>query len=200
MAKPTKSTGTSRIKFIMFDAEIADDQIQSVMQAITSSLRGPAGTPTLRRITAPASAANGNGSIEESSEVEMIDEGGAEQEDALDVTPAAQKKKMPRKPGPKPNIIPIDIDSEPPLSTLGKFKSHHKAYVAIAAWLHDHRATPVISVDHVYTCYRHINWPINLSDFAKPFRELKFRQFFTQPEPGKYAINQLGLAKSVEAD
>jgi hypothetical protein len=30
MAKPTKPTGTSRIKFIMFDAEIADDQLQSV--------------------------------------------------------------------------------------------------------------------------------------------------------------------------
>jgi hypothetical protein len=199
MAKPTKTTGTSRIKFIMFDAEIADDQIQSVMQAITSSLRVPAGAPTLRRIIAPAAPVNGNGSIEEPAEVDVIDEG-AEDGDALDVTPAAQKKKTPRKPGPKPNIIPIDIDSEPPLSMLGKFKSHHKAYLAIAAWLHDHRATPVISVDHVYTCYRHINWPINLSDFAKPFRELKFRQFFTQPESGKYAINQLGLAKSVEAD
>jgi hypothetical protein len=199
MAKSSKPSGTSRIKFIMFDAEIADDQIQSVTQAITNALRGPAGAPTMKRIVAPASPVNGNGSIDESTEVEVIEEG-AEEEDALDVTPATPKKKTPRKPGPKPNIIPIDIDSEPPLSTLGKFKSHHKAYLAIAAWLHDHRATPVISVDHVYTCYRHINWPISLSDFAKPFRELKFRQFFTQPESGKYAINQLGLAKSVEAD
>ena len=41
MAKNTKPTGTSRIKFIMFDAEIADDQIPTVTQAITNALRPP---------------------------------------------------------------------------------------------------------------------------------------------------------------
>jgi hypothetical protein len=42
MAKnPGKTGGTSRIKFIMLDAEIADDQIQSVTQAIANALRPP---------------------------------------------------------------------------------------------------------------------------------------------------------------
>ncbi|WP_424632136.1 hypothetical protein [Bradyrhizobium sp. SYSU BS000235] len=51
MAKNSvKATGTSRIKFIMFDAEIADDQIQSLTQAITNALRGPTGAPSNRRL------------------------------------------------------------------------------------------------------------------------------------------------------
>lgn len=195
MAKNSKPTGISRIKFIMFDAEIADDQIHSVTQALTQALRGSA--PIVKRLpAAPVSPLNGNGAAEEVQE-DLFDQED-EAEAAADITPAAQKAPRKKRVGPKPNQIPIDTDSEPKLSTLVDGKSNHKRYLAIAAWLHDHRNTPVITQDHIYSCYRLLGWPIDIADFGQPLRELKFKQYFESPEKGKYAINQLGLQKAKE--
>jgi hypothetical protein len=197
MAKNSKPSGTSRIKFIMFDAEIADDQIQSVTQAITSALRGN-NSVTTKRIGAPAPSLNGNAGAEHIDEPDLFDD--VEELDAVDVTPAAPKKKAQRRVAPKPQVInDLDTAAEPPLSSIGTFKSNHKRYLAIAAWLHDHRNIEVIDERHVYTCYRHLNWPTNIPDFAQPLRELKHKQYFESPETGKYAINQLGLAKAKDA-
>lgn len=196
MAKgPIKSGGTSRIRFVMVEAEIADGDIGQITQAITNALRPVAAQATVKRIAVTVPQGNG----EPTTEAEILDE--AEVEDAETVhAPATPPKQRPaRKPGPKPNVIPIDVEAHPPLSSLGKFNSNHKRYLAIARWFHDHRSIEVITVDHIYTCYRHLGWPINIVDFAAPLRELKFKQYFTQPESGKYAINQLGLAKASEA-
>lgn len=194
MAKSSKSTGTSRIKFIMFDAEIADDQIQSVTQAITNALRGPAPAP--KRLPPVPQQLNGNHAAgEESDEPGLFDN--VEEEEPIDVTPAAPKSRKKRV-APKPNMITIDTESEPKLSTLVDGKSNHMRYLTIAAWLHDHRDTPVITQDHIYSCYRLLGWPTDIPDFAQPLRELKHKQYFGSPERGKYAINQLGLQKAKE--
>jgi hypothetical protein len=195
MAKSGKPGGTSRIKFIMFDAEIADDQIQAVTQAITNALRTP--NVVTKRLAAPPAQLNGNGAAEHVDEPEVVDD--AEELDAVDVTPAAPKKKAQRRVAAKPQPIEIDVDSDPPLSSLGTFKSNHKRYLAIAAWLHDHRNIEVIDERHIYTCYRLLGWPTDIADFAQPLRELKHKQYFESPETGKYAINQIGLAKAKEA-
>jgi len=198
MAKSSaKPTGTSRIRFIMVDAEIADDQIQSVTQAITSALRGP--NTVTKRIAAPAPQLNGNGPAEPVEEPDLFDD--VDEVDAVDVTPPVPKKKAQRRVAPKPQVInDLDTTSEPALSSLADPKSNHKRYLMIAAWLHDHRELPVITVDHIYTCYRHLGWPTDILDFAQPLRELKHKQYFTTPERGKYAINQLGLQKAKETD
>jgi len=194
MAKSSKSTGTSRIKFIMFDAEIADDQIQSVTQAITNALRGPAPVP--KRLAPIPQQLNGNlAAAEESDEPSLFDN--IEEEEPIDLTATAPKSRKKRV-APKPNMIAIDTESEPKLSTLVDGKSNHKRYLTIAAWLHDHRETPVITQDHVYSCYRLLGWPTDIPDFAQPLRELKHKQYFESPERGKYAINQLGLQKAKE--
>src|SRR6267142_6110745 len=105
MAKPTKPTGTSRIKFIMFDAEIADDQLQSVTQAITNAMRGPAPAP--RRLPPVAPLLNGNGAAEHNDEPDLFDD--VEDAEAVEVAPVVKKKSTtPRRVAPKPNVIPIE--------------------------------------------------------------------------------------------
>lgn len=191
-----KAGGTSRIKFIMFDAEIADDQIQAVTQAITSALRTP--NVVTKRLAAPPAQLNGNGAAEHVDEPEVMDD--AEELDAVDVTPFAPKKKAQRRAAAKPKVVKIDTESNPPLSSLGAFKNNHRGYLAIAAWLHDHRDTPAVTQDDIYSCYRLLGWPTDILDFAQPLRELKHKQYFETPERGKYAINQLGLQKAKEAE
>ena len=181
----------------MFDAEVAEGEISQITQAIQNALRGPVQL-TARRVSPPTALnappeANGHA---ENSEAEF------EQDDVVEVeaTPATRARpRAPRKPASKPNIIELDLTSDPPLSSLADPGSNHKRYLGIAGWLHDHRGIQAVTVDHIYTCYRHLGWPTDIHDFAQPFRELKFKQFFTTPERGKYAINQLGLAKAAEA-
>jgi hypothetical protein len=129
---------------------------------------------------------------------EVVEEALTEEVGAVDTPPISPKSKAQRKPAPKPNVVEIDLTSDPPLSSLVDQKSNHRRYLTIAAWLHDHRGIEAITADHIYTCYRHRGWPIDIADFAQPLRELKHKQYFTTPERGKYAINQLGLAKAAE--
>lgn len=197
MAKAAgKGGGTSRVRFVMFDAEVAEGEIGQITQAIQNALRGPVQITT-RRLPPPAAlkAREANGHAEDAAaEFEVED-------DVVDVevtqgTPA--RPRAPRKPAPKPSIIQLDIASDPPLSSLADPKSNHKRYLKLAAWLHDHRSIEAVTADHIYTCYRHLGWPTDILDFAQPLRELKYKQYFTTPERGKYAINQLGLAKAAE--
>jgi hypothetical protein len=192
-----RSGGTSRVRLVVMEAEIADGgDLSQFTQAMQNALRGPAPT-TVKRITAPTPQPNG---AADAAEVEIVEETVLEGFDAVNVTPTAPKAKTPRKPAPKPSVVEIDITSEPPLSSLVDPKSNHRRYLAIAAWLHDHRSIEAVTADHIYTCFRHLGWPTDILDFAQPLRELKHKQYFTTPERGKYAINQLGLAKAAEVN
>ena len=198
MAKAAaKAGGTSRIRFVMFDAEVADGAIGQITQAIQNALGGPVQVTT-RRLPPPVAlkAPEANGHAEEA-EAEFEQEGDVVDGEITPATPA--RPRIPRKAAPKPSVIGIDIKSGPPLTSLADPKSNHKRYLKIAAWLHDHRSIEAVSADHIYTCYRHLGWPTDILDFAQPLRELKHKQYFTSPERGKYAINQLGLQKAAEA-
>ena len=196
MAKAqAKAGGNSRIRVVMIDAELAEGELAQLIPALQNALRPPA--PVIGRIQPKAITQQQPDAATEV--VEPIAE--EEEEVEVDTAPAQApaRTKGARKPAPKPNVIEIDITSEPPLSSLIDPGNNHRRYLAIAAWLHDHRGIEAVTVDHIYTCYRHLNWPIDIPDFAQPLRELKHKQYFTTSERGKYAVNQLGLAKAAEA-
>lgn len=201
MAKQTVGTKTpSRLRLVVLEAELGDNgDVTQIAQALTTALRGPAPTTVVKRIPAPTPQVNGSSQpIDEQDQSDLFE--ATEEEELVDVTPAAPKAKKQRRVAAKPQLVnDLDITSDPPLSSIGTFKSNHKRYLAIAAWLHDHRSIEVIDERHIYTCYRHLNWPTNIPDFAQPLRELKHKQYFESPETGKYAINQLGLAKAKES-
>jgi hypothetical protein len=192
----TKAAGTSRIRFIMFDAEIADDQIQSVTQAITSALRGPPGSPPVKRIAAiPA-----NGAFAEPQEIE----GEAEEiveSDVAEAAPARPRVNAQRKPAPTPEVLELDLTSDVSLASYvaqHKFESHLQRYLIAAAWYHDHRSTAKVTSAHIYTAYRFLKWPLTVKDFAQPLRGLKAGKVFGSSEKGTYTINHLGLQRVAE--
>ncbi|MDQ6436160.1 hypothetical protein RB623_19045 [Mesorhizobium sp. LHD-90] len=188
-----KSGGTSRIRFVMVEAEIADGDIGQITQAIQNALRGPA--PTVQRIA----SSNGTKVIaqetpELDAEVEVDDEDGV----VVDVIPRQSKSKGPRKAAPTPNVLNFDLTSEPSLVSYAQKanpKSDRKRYLVIAAWFKEHRGLDAITADHVYTCYRSLKWPTSINDFGQALRKLKADQLLTSPEKGSYAINHLGIAE-----
>jgi hypothetical protein len=192
MAKSSgKTGGTSRIRFIMVDAEIADGDIHSVTQAITNALKGPDRPAAMKRLSSVPATNGAAEPVDVDGEFEDVDD------EPVDVTPVFRSPAKKRV-GPKPTAIELDVDSDVSLASYAaKYNpgSNHKRYLVIAAWLHNCRQIDTITADHIYTCYRHLQWPLGISDFAQPLRELKHKQFFTSPERGKYSIHQLGLAE-----
>jgi hypothetical protein len=199
MAKSSgnKSTSTSRIRFIMVDAELNDGDIGPITQAIQNALRGP-GTTTVQRLAPmPPAKHNPQDAEEIDSDVDAVVDGEVEVNGAATREP--RQRSATKRVAPTPKVIEIDISAEPSLKSYVEKtnpQSNHKRYLAIAAWLHDHRQVDTITADHIYTCYRHLDWSTKINDFAQPLRELKHKQFFSSPENGKYSINHLGLAQA----
>jgi hypothetical protein len=175
----------------MFDAEVPEGEIGQLTQAMQKALLGT--TPIVQRVVAtPALKApdsNGTGQDLEA-EVEQEDE-------VIDAAPAPRQPRQKRTVSKMPKVLNIDMESDVSLASFAQGKdsgSQHKKYLIAAAWLAEHRDTPAVNEDHIFTCFKSIGWPINIADFSQPLRELKAkRQFFEKTERG-YEINHLGLA------
>lgn len=195
MAKGSvKSGATSRIRFVMVEAEIAEGDVASITQAISNALRGPAPI-AMQRLPSPSKTPSPetNGADVSEPEIEAEDQ-------SASAIPQPPRPRAQRRAAPIPKVIGIDMNAEPTLQSYAAKtnpKSNHKRYLTIAAWLHEHRNIDAITADHVYTCYRHVGWPTNIPDFAQPLRELKHKQLFTS-EAGKYSINHLGLTQAAK--
>jgi hypothetical protein len=190
MAKNWKSGGTSRIRFVMVDAEIAEGDVGSITQAIQNALRGPA-PAAIQRIPGPAKPVETNGASASEQEPEFEHE-----TEVVEPVAEARRARGPRKPAKAPKVIDIDMKSDVSLATFAQGKdagSHHKRYMIAAAWLKEHRGIDAVNADHIYTCYKSMKWSANVPDFAQPLRELKFKNYFDQPARGMYAINHIGL-------
>jgi len=193
MAKQAaRSGGTSRIRFVMFDAEVPEGEIGQLTQAMQKALLGT--TPmTVQRVVAPAvlKAPDANGrELEPDVEVDQEDE-------IIDAAPTPRQPRQKRTVSKMPKVLTIDMESDVSLAAFAQGKdsgSQHKKFLIAAAWLAEHRATPAVNEDHIFTCFKSIGWPINIADFSQPLRDLKAkRQFFEKTERG-YEINHLGLA------
>ncbi len=195
MAKGTtsKSTGTSKIRFIMVEAEIADGDIGQITQAIQNALRTSSPATTPQRLAMPGLKAvareNETDDEEEFDEAEVVE---------VDVIPKPPRQRTTRTAKPAPEVLELDMTSGTSLAAFVEGtnpKSHAKRFLMIAAWFKEHRETPTITAAHVYTGYRTLKWPVGIPDFSQPLRDLKGDQYMTTPEKGNYAINHLGIAE-----
>lgn len=187
--------GSSRIRFVMLEADIADGEFAQVAQAISHALRPspPVVAPKLA-VSAPHPVEMPTTTWGELEEPDL-------QEDELEATPPAnmarKASRVPRKYR-SPNVIEVDLLSEVPFATFAAQKAptnDHKRFLTVAAWFKQHRGTDAITMDHVYTCYRAAKWPTNIEDFDLPLRTLKARKLMDRKDKGLYAINHLGVAE-----
>lgn len=185
-----KSSGPSRIKFIMVDAEIVDGDLSAITQAIQNALRPPA-PATVKRIAVQGTQTTTSTGAEVEEEVEEVDE-----EEVIEGTVTQAKAKGPRKPAAAPKALDFDLKADPSFKSFIEGKdvdSHQKKFMVAAVWLQEHRGINRITSNHIYTCYRHVGWSIGIPDWGQPLRDLKARDFLTTPEKGKYEVHHLGL-------
>ncbi|WP_146006732.1 hypothetical protein [Bradyrhizobium forestalis] len=151
MAKSAKPSGTSRIKLIVLDAEVADDQIHTLTQALTNALRGSSPPPARRLAPIPAL----NGHVEEPEESDIQD--GVEDGEITELAPTKPRSTTPRKTAVvTPELMDIDFNSyEVPLATFAagyKTDAQTARYLVACAWFQEHgdvtKVTPLMFTPH----------------------------------------------------
>jgi hypothetical protein len=66
--------------------------------------------------------------------------------------------------------------------------------LAVAYLCENRKDIEGVTADHVYTCFRKLNWSTGSKDFAQPLRNLKANQLLDQgPSRGTYAVNHIAL-------
>jgi hypothetical protein len=179
---------------VILEAESPDGDLSQVVQNVLRSqeIAAPTRRAALTAIAQKLPASNDPAEPADAVEVEAAEVAAAEES-----TQSAPRANRPRK-GKTPTVLPLDMTSEVSFEDFARAKnpaSDHKRFLVAAAWFKEHRQLDVITVDHVYTCYRHIKWSYNIADFSQPLRDLKHRQLMDLKAKGQYSINHLGLGE-----
>ena len=166
MAKQSPpKTGVARVRFIMVDAEIPDGDLSQITMAIQNALK-----PTViqQRVNPQARP---NALAFESSEAD--DERLVEdpQEDAEEVTTEPVRRARSAKPRKyaSPKVIPLELFAEPSLEDFVRRhppKTEREKNLVVAAFFKEHRGEDEVTVNHIYTCYRALNWSTSIEDFG----------------------------------
>jgi hypothetical protein len=190
--------GKVKMTVIHFETESDNATLQSNIHAIAQTLTRALAPPP-RVVRTPAQLGTGNGAVALDTVAEELEDF----DDAIDVEPIAVSQKV--KSGKTPTLRqpqPIELDlisGDVPLRAFLEKKnptSDVKRYLSIAYWLKEYRGINEITMDHAYTCYRHMGTGWNVpKDASSPFRLMKTKRYgwiASGSAPGSYAINHLG--------
>lgn len=195
MAKqPVSRGGTTKVRFMLLEAEGAESDLTQIFAAIQNAVK-PSTTIIQQRLSssAPEQLLVADGSNDGQASDEEIDDLVVEVEKTQRSKPKASRKPT------TPEVLELDFDSELSLQSFSKIHnsidSDVDRYLVIAAWFKEHRGQPAITTAHIYTSYRIMEWPVGIEDFGAPLRYLKSQKFMSSGNRGEYVINHLGLAR-----
>ncbi len=194
MAKTVlKKGGSSRIRFVMVDAELGDGDFTAITHVIANALQQA--QPARRLISAPVRSeaepgGNGSGGAEEPEH-----EAEVEEVEGTEVTPRSTKARK----FPTPKAVP-DLDPNSGEMSFEEFAKQKgspdqalKRYLLVAYWCKKYRDIEAVTQDHVYTCYKVTGWGTDIKNFAQPLRDLgRFGR--GEFKAGAFTINHVGEA------
>ena len=189
----TKS-GSSKVRLIVFEAEMNDGDLSQVMQAVQNALR-PA-LPTQRVMVASSSPTASL--ISHDNEADEEDTIADELDSASISRPKVQRVSKPRVAKTPTVLDDIVLTSDPSLKDFVAeydISSSVDKYLVIALWFRDARGINSITVDHVYTCFKILGWGTGSNDFAKPMRNLRDEQSFKGGARDGFSLTLPGAGK-----
>lgn len=191
MAKTTTrygGSGSSKIRFIMLEADLHDGDLNQITSAITSALK-PA--PVMHKLISAAPPVVSTPDLEEAVDVNAVDE--AVEEEVSESGPSRQRKFR------TPKVLDVDLNSgEVPFETFATQKNpsnNSQKYAVVAYWFKRYRSVEGVSQDHVFTCFKRMTWSTAISDFSAPLRNLAGRQYgYGEMKSGCFHMNHVGEA------
>jgi hypothetical protein len=191
--------GKVRMTVIHFETESDNATLAENIRAVANTL-ARALTPQ-PRVVRPAQLTGGNGTSSLDSPPIEQDEDNFEDVIDVEAKPVTARGKNVKPAAPRqPQPIELDlISGDVPLKAFLEKKnpgSDVKRYLCIAYWLREYRGINEITMDHAYTCYRHMGTGWNVpKDASSPMRMMKKQRYgwmTSGSTPGSYAINHLG--------
>ena len=177
------------------DNATLQENIRAIAQTVSRALVSP---PRLVPASAQLTASNGLAAAEAIPDIEGVD---AIDPETMQSTNGSSSSK---KSGPRqyrtPQAVDLDLTSgDVPLKDFLEQKKPDgdiKRYLVITYWLKKYRNIEEVTMDHAYTCYRHMGtgWQVP-GDAAAPFRAMKGKHYGWMKAgsaKGAYVINHLG--------
>lgn len=193
MAKSSKSTGRSRVRFVMLDAEIEDGDFSEITQAIQNALAP-------RKVVHTQLISQSDQQSEVVADDDSVD-GIFEEEPVSQPENSRRKRPASKRSFPTPEVVEIDWDTDP---TIEAFVSTHSPkttndkYLVALTWLKVVAKKPSSTVNEVYTVFRKLKWSTAIKDFSQPIRDLKGQQVVIGGAKEGFSVNHLGEARVEE--
>lgn len=187
------ATGSSKIRFIMLEADLNDGDLSQITQAISSALgRGNGGQQkplaALNGVVVNGNAGAEGDGTDTNTDSDVLGE-------QIVNAPPPPRNLRPRK-FPTPKVLgDADLNSgSTPFETFAKQKAPDTdvtRYLLVAYWFKHHRNVDQVNIDHAFTCYKKMGWGTNIKDFSKPFYNLR-TSGRGEMKDGFFKINHIG--------
>ncbi len=210
----TNPTGKGKIKFRYTDSErtldftmenVAGDSVTEGLRSLANALAGRTVVGEGRRLPKSkpelgAAPAGGNGNQEVEAPAQELAEEVEELEPAGEDTEPGDESPKPRRVPKAPKLLSnLKLtDAKVPLETFMNEKKPEAMwdkYAVAAVWYKEQFNITEISIDHIFTAFKHLGWESQLpTDISTPLRNLVYRRKWFGPgkEKGTFAINWLG--------
>ena len=196
-ASKTEQNGKVKVRIIEFEMEGSDISLQESLKSITAALSRPSAASTPRPVRYPQisrqlDGGESGGESEEVEEAELVEE--------IDQVQSTSPKR-PRKPAKvvTPTVL-RDVRFDDVSPTFAEFatdrnpKGDLQRCLCVAFWLKTYKDIAEININHIYTAFKVVGWPIP-TNVVQPLRELaatRDGRFSKGVEKGAYAINHVG--------
>lgn len=186
--------GTSKVRFIMLEAEMPEGDLTQITLAIQNALKS-SGTTSVRTHATPVALRQVDEVADDAQYADLAVEDHAAEELPTRKTAAATPRA--RKPKSR-KVVEIDLDSHVSFADFVEQhtpKSDMDRHLVAVAFFQEHRKeVEGVTADLVYTCFRKQDWPAGSRDFSQPLRHLKSKQLLVSgPARGTYAVNHIGM-------
>lgn len=182
----------SKITVFFTQVEGSNETLQQAMQAIMGAVVGATGgLPPARKSVANLAVVKASRAESEGNEIED------EPIDAVEVSaPKVRVRTAARTQVRSPDIVDLDLDSSPTLEEYFKPVADTAAvnrYILIAYWLKRNRNIEEVTVDHIFTCFKRMNWSVP-SVPLQPLIDAKSKKkaFGSGTSRGAYKLNHIG--------
>jgi hypothetical protein len=192
--KPSETVRSNKIRFVLVEADVSDQNLSELTAAITSALKPQVRAPQLPpKFVAPELPAGGNDVPVE--ELELAKEGveveeGAEPNNGSEPKPSRPKKFKP------PVYIAALVEGEKGKSfkefaTTKAPSSKSKKYLVAAYWLKE-QGEATVNADKIYTCFKTAGWGTGFNDWSQTFHNLVHTEHMRKEGTAEFALNPLG--------